>query len=80
LKRVVEKLARVFGNLEDQIGFLSGEEERGQVIVAGNEGYGGEKGSKVFVVLEMVIEDLKAVGEVMIPIGEFLIVCGGRRY
>ncbi|TKX19322.1 hypothetical protein C1H76_8508 [Elsinoe australis] len=70
LKGVVGKLARTFNNLEEQDGFLSKEEEDDLLLVAGTEGYGGEKGSKVFAVVEMVFEDLKAAGEAMIPIDE----------
>ena len=66
---VVNKLASVFGNLEEQSGFLSKDEEGDTVLAAGTEGYGGEKGSRVFAVVEMVFEDLNAVGEAMIPIG-----------
>ena len=70
IKRVVAKLARTFGNLEEQNGLLSGEEERGTVLIAGTDGYGGEKGSRVFAVVEMAFEDLRAVGEAMMPIGK----------
>lgn len=73
LKGVVGKLARTFNNLEEQDGFLSKEEEDDLLLVAGTEGYGGEKGSKVFAVVEMVFEDLKAAGEAMIPIGMWTI-------
>ncbi|KAF4550658.1 Nitrogen permease regulator 2-like protein [Elsinoe fawcettii] len=70
LRTLVTKLARIFGNLEEQDSFLSRDEEDGAVLVAGSEGYGGEKGSKVFAVVEMIFEDLRAVGEAMIPIDE----------
>ncbi|KAF2222642.1 nitrogen permease regulator 2-domain-containing protein [Elsinoe ampelina] len=70
LKTLISKLARTFGNLEEQDSFLSKDEQDGAVLVAGSEGYGGEKGSKVFAVVEMVFEDLRAVGEAMIPIDE----------
>ncbi|KAF2148447.1 nitrogen permease regulator 2 [Myriangium duriaei CBS 260.36] len=68
IKRVVSKLASVFGNLEEQNRFLSRDEESDTIVAAGTEGYGGEKGSKVFAIVEMVFEDLNAVGEAMIPI------------
>ena len=65
---VVKKLARLFRNLEEQDGFLSREEEKKDLIVAGEEGYGG--GSKVFALCEMIMEDLNNYCECMIPIGE----------
>jgi len=65
---VVKKLARVFKNLEEQGNFLSKEEERDDLIVAGQEGYGG--GAKVYALCEMIMEDLNNYCECMIPIDE----------
>ena len=70
---VVKKLARLFRNLEEQNGFLSKEEERDDLIVAGEAGYGG--GSKVYALCEMVMEDLNNYCECMIPIGIATLVC-----
>lgn len=64
---VIRKLARLFRNLEEQGQFLSAEEERGDLIVAGEVGYGG--GSKVYALCEMILEDLNNYCECMIPIG-----------
>lgn len=65
---VVRKLARLFRNLEEQGQFLSQEEEYdGNLVFAGEEGYGG--GSKVYALCEMILEDLNSYCECMIPIG-----------
>jgi len=64
---VVKKLARLFRNLEEQVGFLSQEEKNEGLIVAGEEGYGG--GAKVYALCEMIMEDLNNYCECMIPIG-----------
>lgn len=64
---VASKLAHLFRNLEEQGGFLSREEERDDLIVAGERGYGGR--SKVYALCEMVMEDLNNYRECMIPIG-----------
>lgn len=65
---VIRKLARLLRNLEEQGGFLSEEEEREGVVLAGEVGYGG--GSKVFALCEMILEDLNNYCECMIPIGK----------
>lgn len=68
---VVRKLAQLFRNLEEQSGFLSKEEEMEGLIVAGEEGYGGMEGARVYAVCEMILEDLNNYQECMIPIGTF---------
>lgn len=68
---VIAKLAKLFANLEEQDSFLSKEEKDASIVMAGTEGYGGERGSKVFAVVEMVFEDLRSFGETMIPIGRY---------
>lgn len=64
---VVRKLARLFKNLEEQGDFLSQEEKRDDLIIAGEMGYGGR--SKIYALCEMVLEDLNNYCECMIPIG-----------
>lgn len=68
---MIRKLARLLRNLEEQGGFLSEEEEREGVVLAGEVGYGG--GSKVYALCEMILEDLNNYCECMIPIGPYLI-------
>ncbi|KAF2681145.1 nitrogen permease regulator 2 [Lentithecium fluviatile CBS 122367] len=71
---VVRKLGRLLRGLEEQGGFLSGEEEGRGVWEddgAGEEaglGFGG--GSKVYALCEMVLEDLNNYAECMIPIDD----------
>jgi len=65
---MVKKLARLFRSLEEQTSFLSKEEDRGDIVMAGEEGYGG--GAKVYAVCEMIMEDLNNYCECMIPLGE----------
>lgn len=55
---VVRKLGRLCRGLEEQGGFLSGDEE--------------EDGGKVYALCEMVAEDLNVYGECMIPIGTYI--------
>jgi hypothetical protein len=83
---VVRKLGTLLRGLEEQGGFLSGEEERMGVWEddGGGGGNGGLEidgggmegasgvggGSKVYALCEMVLEDLNNYAECMIPIGK----------
>lgn len=73
---VVRKLGRLLRGLEEQGGFLSGEEEGmgvweddGLGMHGAEEGSGVPGGSKVYALCEMVLEDLNNYAECMIPIG-----------
>jgi hypothetical protein len=75
---VVRKLGRLLRGLEEQGGFLSGEEEgmgvwedhHGGLGIHGEDmGFGVGGGSKVYALCEMVLEDLNNYAECMIPIG-----------
>jgi hypothetical protein len=71
---VVRKVGRLLRGLEEQGGFVSGEEDVMAVWEDGSEDrtwrMGG--GSKVFALCEMLLEDLNNYAECMIPIG----MCG----
>jgi nitrogen permease regulator 2-like protein len=81
---VVRKLGVLLRGLEEQGGFLSGEEEgiwegdgetgvEEEAVAGGKEGgvLKGGKGSKIYALCEVVFEDLNNYAECMIPIGEF---------
>jgi hypothetical protein len=76
---VVRKLGKLLRGLEEQGGFLSGEEEElwedegvglglGDSVSTG--GFGTSEESKVHALCEMVMEDLNNYAECMIPIGK----------
>jgi hypothetical protein len=71
---VVRKLGRLLRGLEEQGGFLSGEEEGCWGDEEWENNGGGRQGtlvaSKVYALCEMVLEDLNNYAECMIPIGE----------
>ena len=76
---VVRKLGKLLRGLEEQGGFLSGEEEglwddEGVGLGLGDSvstgGFGTSEESKVHALCEMVMEDLNNYAECMIPIGE----------
>lgn len=68
---VVRKVGRLLRGLEEQGGFVSGEEDAVWDEDEGDgkrwRGVGG--GSKVFALCEMLLEDLNNYAECMIPIG-----------
>ncbi|KAF2100181.1 nitrogen permease regulator 2 [Rhizodiscina lignyota] len=75
-KSVVQKLARLLKNLEEQSSFLSNEED--ERLWDRLEGSGlhpsatmaSQKGEKVYALCEMILEDLNNYGECMIPIDD----------
>lgn len=68
---VVRKVGRLLRGLEEQGGFVSGEEDAMDVWGEEERGWRGA-GSKVFALCEMLLEDLNNYAECMIPIGTSL--------